>query len=163
MPPDSLTDHFDESQSLTATSFRRRPTIGVVFHKAATRTDCLPAAGKVLERLFPRVPGVDGRRSPVWRYDRQVEWFFEAALCAKFPERPDGLLLSRPLIEFAVRNACSPPNLKVLKCRRNRPPSRPSAGGKQRTGVRLDDKLLSADLVVDAQRRGSNARPIGWT
>ena len=151
-----LTDHFDEVTIIDRDQFPESPSHRRCVPQSRHTHGLLASGREVLERLFPGLSQelIDAGAQP-GDMIATSKWFFEGGLCAKFPSGLTGLLLSRPLIEFMVRKrVLAIPNLKVLEGAMVT--GLESAGGKV-TGVRLDDRVLKADLVVDASGRGSSA------
>ena len=123
----------------------------------ARHTHGLLASGcEVLEEFFPGISGALRRRGAVSAdLARDFRWFFEGGCLARFASDLNGLLLSRPLLEAAVRErVLRLPNVRrcdnaVVDGLTFDPRSRTV------TGIRIGDEALAADLVVDAMGRGS--------
>src|SRR5882724_1900377 len=155
-----LTDHFDEVTIVDRDKFPEAPDHRRGVPQSRHTHGLLASGRQVLERFFPGLSKeLEDAGAQSGDMIAKSKWFFEGGLCAKFQGGLNGLLLSRPLIEFAVRKrVLAIPNLKVIEGAVVTGLESVSAeGGTRVTGVRLDDQVLSADLVVDASGRGSNA------
>jgi 2-polyprenyl-6-methoxyphenol hydroxylase-like FAD-dependent oxidoreductase len=84
-------------------------------------------------------------------------WFVEGACHSRFPSGLQGLLMSRPFLEGAVRERVR--QLPNVQFRDNQAVSSltTSADKSRVTGVRIGDEILAADLVVDTAGRGSHS------
>jgi 2-polyprenyl-6-methoxyphenol hydroxylase-like FAD-dependent oxidoreductase len=120
-------------------------------------THGLLASGKqVLDRLFPGISAqlVEGGAIP-GDIMRDLRWFFEGGCLKREASGLEGLLMSRPFLEGAIRGrvlglanvkarpACEVDGLSA------------AAGNSRVTGVRVGGEKLGADLVVDTAGRGS--------
>jgi 2-polyprenyl-6-methoxyphenol hydroxylase-like FAD-dependent oxidoreductase len=121
-------------------------------------THGLLASGReVLERFFPGLSSsLIGRGALTGDIVRDCRWFFEGGCLARPDSGLDGLLMTRPLLEAAVRE-------RVLALRNVQTrDSTAVAGlvwqesGSRVDGVRLDGEALPGNLVVDATGRGSH-------
>ena len=151
-----LVDHFDEVTIIDRDKFPDQPDHRRGVPQSRHTHGLLASGREVLERFFPGLSR-ELREAGALPGDLIAEskWFFEGGLCSKFPSGLSGLLLSRPLVEFMVRKrVLAIPNVRVLESMVVT--GLESIGGKV-TGVQLDDRVLKADLVVDASGRGSKA------
>ena len=122
-------------------------------------THGLLASGRnVLEELFPGISEALLKSGAVaGDIMRDSRWFFEGACLSRATSGLNGLLMTRPLLEAAVRQRVLA-NPKVVRCDGvtvqelvvDRKAGRV-------TGVRADAQTLSGDLVVDAMGRGSHS------
>lgn len=120
-------------------------------------THALLASGKeVLERLYPGFSeqllaegAVTGDTSA------DARWFFEGAPLQRKQCGVSALLLSRPFLERAVRERTL--GLPNLTCLQSSHVDGLLSGGEPAhvNGVRVGDRAVEADLVVDATGRGS--------
>jgi len=109
---------------------------------------------QVIEEFFPGITNAmvdDGAvRADVANDGR---WFFEGRCLSRAPSGNIGILLSRPLLENSVRKRVREiQNVSILD---NRSVRHLTSLGSTVTGVRTEDEVLKADLVVDASGRGS--------
>ncbi len=122
-------------------------------------THGLLASGRaVLERFFPGLSqelitagAVQGDLA------RDGRWFMQGACLAKFTSGLNGLLMSRPFLETAVRRrVLALPNVQA---RENATVDEPAATADHArvTGVKVGGETLAADLVVDTTGRGSHS------
>ena len=142
-----------ERDSFPATAENRR---GV---PQGRHTHGLLASGReVLERFFPGITA-DLVQAGALRGDLtgQVRWFIGGACLSRFTSGMEGLLMSRPFLEGAVRRrVLALPN--VIARENTTVDGLWSGGTPQRvTGVRIGTEALRADLVVDAGGRGSHS------
>lgn len=151
-----LSDHFEkvsliERDALPELAEQRR---GV---PQGRHTHGLLASGrKVLEKLFPGISETLLKAGAV-THDivRDSRWFLEGACLSRPASGLNGLLMTRPLLEAAVRERVLA-NTKVVQCDElaveelvvDRQSGRV-------TGVRAGGQVLAGDLVVDATGRGS--------
>ena len=153
-----LTDHFEEVTIIDRDTFPEAAAHRRGVPQSRHTHGLLASGRQVLERLFPglcqelkdagAVPGdmIGGS-----------QWFFQGGLCAKFQSGLEGLLMSRPLVEYVVRKrVLAIPNLRVLEGAVVTG-LESTRGNSQVTGVKLEDRTIAADLVVDSSGRGSNA------
>ena len=153
-----LSDHFGrvsliERDALPAQAEQRR---GV---PQGRHTHGLLASGRnVLEKLFPGICEALLKEGAV-SHDivRDSRWFFEGACLSRPPSGLDGLLMTRPLLEAAVRERVLA-NPKVVR-RDGLVVEELLADRKsvRVTGVRASGQALLGDLVVDATGRGSRS------
>lgn len=116
----------------------------------------LASGRQVLEQLFPGIcrellqaGAVSGDMIG------NTKWFFEGGLCSRFVSGMDGLLASRPMVEFVVRRrVLTEPRIAVME---GAVVTGLDWTGDRVTGVRLENGVVGADLVVDASGRGSKA------
>ncbi|MBS1827285.1 MAG: hypothetical protein JST93_18355 [Acidobacteria bacterium] len=116
----------------------------------------LAGGGRALEELFPGLSD-ELRRDGAVPADvaRDLRWFHEGGCLARFRSGLDGFLLSRPLIETAVRRRVKAlPNVRFLEGQRV-DGLMATANRSRVVGVRIGGEELSADLVVDTTGRGS--------
>lgn len=119
------------------------------------QTHGLLASGRqALERLFPGFTA-DVLEQGAVPSDVLADtlWFFEGGWLARKREGLDGLLLSRPFIESAIRRRVLQRTNLVRRddCAID---ALTLTNGRV-TGVRIGNELVTADLVVDATGRGS--------
>ncbi|HYL38231.1 MAG TPA: FAD-dependent monooxygenase [Bryobacteraceae bacterium] len=122
-------------------------------------THGLLASGRqVLERFFPGISEELVQAGAVpGDVARDCRWFFGGACLAKFTSGMQGLLMSRPFLEAAVRSkVLALPNLWV---RENTIVDglASTADNARVIGVRIGNETLAADLVVDTTGRGSHS------
>jgi 2-polyprenyl-6-methoxyphenol hydroxylase-like FAD-dependent oxidoreductase len=122
-------------------------------------THGLLASGRqVLDRLFPGISDQLTQNGAVeGDIVRDSRWFMEGACLSRPESGLNGLLMSRPLLEGAVRTrVLSLPNVTT---RQNCDVEGLAATPDNRcvTGVKTDGQVVPADLVVDASGRGSHA------
>jgi 2-polyprenyl-6-methoxyphenol hydroxylase-like FAD-dependent oxidoreductase len=153
-----LSDHFEgvsliERDALPGLAQQRR---GV---PQGRHTHGLLASGRnVLEKLFPGISETLLKAGAVTGdIVRDSRWFFEGACLSRPPSGLNGLLMTRPLLEAAVRERVLA-NPKVVRC--------DELAGEELvvdrqsgrvTGVRASGQVLLGDLVVDATGRGSRS------
>jgi 2-polyprenyl-6-methoxyphenol hydroxylase-like FAD-dependent oxidoreductase len=120
-------------------------------------THGLLASGRgVLERLFPGITeALANAGAHFGDIVADSRWFFEGACLARVPTDLKGLLLTRPMLEAAVRE-------RVLAIpgitRRDNTAVEglvASDGSDRVAGIRCGGQTLTADLIVDATGRGS--------
>jgi 2-polyprenyl-6-methoxyphenol hydroxylase-like FAD-dependent oxidoreductase len=153
-----LSDHFErvslvERDALPALAEQRR---GV---PQGRHTHGLLASGRnVLEKLFPGISEALLKAGAVTGdIVRDSRWFFEGACLSRPPSGLNGLLMTRPLLEAAVRErvlahpkVVRRDELAVEELVVDRKSGRV-------TGVRASGEALLGDLVVDATGRGSRS------
>lgn len=118
------------------------------------QTHGLLAGGcEVLEQLFPGMTA-DLIREGAVPGDMLADswWFLEGGWLARERSGLDGLLMSRPFLEHAVRRRVL--GLSNLSVRKGSVDALMHRGGCV-TGVQIDGQALPAELVVDATGRGS--------
>jgi 2-polyprenyl-6-methoxyphenol hydroxylase-like FAD-dependent oxidoreductase len=110
----------------------------------------------VLERLFPGISQALVEAGAV-KGDivRDCRWFFEGACLTRVASGLDGLLMTRPLLEAAVRErVLAIPN--VMRRDNATVESLLVTDQSERViGIRVDGQTLPADLTVDGTGRGS--------
>jgi 2-polyprenyl-6-methoxyphenol hydroxylase-like FAD-dependent oxidoreductase len=153
-----LSDHFGrvsliERDALPASAEQRR---GV---PQGHHTHGLLASGRnVLEKLFPGISEALLKAGAITGdIVRDSRWFFEGACLSRFPSGLHGLLMTRPLLEAAVRERVLA-NPKVI--RRDELTVEDLMIDRKLgrvTGVRASGQALLGDLVVDATGRGSHS------
>jgi 2-polyprenyl-6-methoxyphenol hydroxylase-like FAD-dependent oxidoreductase len=118
----------------------------------------LASGGTVLEKLFPGISQALLKAGAVTGdIMRDSRWFFEGACLNRTASGLNGLLMTRPLLEAAVRERVLA-NPKVV--RRDEVAVEELVVDRQSgrvTGVRAGGQTLSGDLVVDATGRGSRS------
>ena len=115
----------------------------------------LASGGRVLEELFPGIADALLRAGAVsGDISRDSRWFFEGACLKRVDSGLNALLMTRPMVEAAVRErVLALPNL----CTRDNTAVRSLVtSGDRVTGVALGDETVQADMVVDATGRGSH-------
>jgi 2-polyprenyl-6-methoxyphenol hydroxylase-like FAD-dependent oxidoreductase len=122
-------------------------------------THGLLASGRqVLERLFPGL-GDELIQAGAVPGDliRDGRWFHEGSCHARFTSGLDGLLMSRPFLEGAVRTRVL--GLSNVLVRQNCDVAGLAASEDNRRviGVKAAEEVLAADLVIDATGRGSHS------
>src|SRR5215469_2295968 len=153
-----LSDHFErvtliERDASPARAEQRR---GV---PQGRHTHGLPASGRnVLERLFPGISETLLKAGAVTvDIVRDSRWFFEGACLSRPPSDLNGLLMTRPLLEAAVRERVLA-HPKVVRCDELVVEELVADQKSGRvTGVRASGQALLGDLVVDATGRGSRS------
>src|SRR5262249_44833875 len=153
-----LSDHFAqvsliERDVLPALAEQRR---GV---PQGRHTHGLLASGRdVLEKLFPGISKALMKAGAVTGdIVLDSRWFFEGACLCRPPSDLNGLLMTRPLVEAAVRERVLA-NSKVV--RRDELAAEELLVDRKSgrvTGVRARGQALTGDLVVDATGRGSRS------
>jgi 2-polyprenyl-6-methoxyphenol hydroxylase-like FAD-dependent oxidoreductase len=153
-----LSDHFEWVTLLERDAF---PPVGQQRRGVpqGVHTHGLLASGReVLEKLFPGLTAeLVGSGAVPGDLVREGRWFHEGACLCRFPSGLEGLLLSRPFLEGAVRSrVLRISNLKVIEdCTVE---GLLTDENKLRvTGVRTTKDSFTADLVVDASGRGSHS------
>jgi len=152
-----LTDHCDRVTIVDRDSFpdvvesRRGVPQGRHTH------GLLAGGGAVLERLFPGITReLIGAGAVPADIARDCRWFLGGGCLHQFVSGLDGLLMSRPFLERAVRaRVLSLPRVGVrentsvdgLAC---------SSDQTRVNGIRVGEETIGADLVVDATGRGSH-------
>jgi 2-polyprenyl-6-methoxyphenol hydroxylase-like FAD-dependent oxidoreductase len=153
-----LSDHFGrvsliERDALPMLAEQRR---GV---PQGRHTHGLLASGRnVLEKFFPGISETLLKAGAVaGDIVRDSRWFFEGACLSRPPSGLNGLLMTRPLLEAAVRERVLA-NPKVVK--RDELVVEELVVDQKTgrvTGVRASGQALAGDLVVDATGRGSRS------
>jgi 2-polyprenyl-6-methoxyphenol hydroxylase-like FAD-dependent oxidoreductase len=151
----ALSDHFGrvsliERDALPRLAEQRR---GV---PQGRHTHGLLASGRnVLETLFPGISETLLKAGAVTGdIVRDSRWFFEGACLSRPPSGLNGLLMTRPMLEAAVRERVLA-NPKVV--RRDELVVEELLGDQETwrvTGVAANGQALAGDLVVDAIGRG---------
>jgi 2-polyprenyl-6-methoxyphenol hydroxylase-like FAD-dependent oxidoreductase len=122
-------------------------------------THGLLASGRqVLEELFPGISQALLKAGALTGdIVRDSRWFFEGACLSRTTSGLNGLLMTRPLLEAAVRERTLA-NPKVVRRDDAAVEELVFEQGSERvTGVRVGGQTLSGDLVVDATGRGSRS------
>ena len=120
-------------------------------------THGLLASGRnVLETLFPGISSeLITAGAVTGDILRDVRWFFEGACHVRFVSGMDGLLMSRPFLEATVRERVRQlPN--VIFCDNCAVSALATEKGRV-TGVEVRDRVLAANLVIDALGRGTHS------
>jgi 2-polyprenyl-6-methoxyphenol hydroxylase-like FAD-dependent oxidoreductase len=149
-----LSHHFErvsliERDSLPADAQQRR---GV---PQGRHTHGLLASGRnVLEKMFPGIAqSLIEKGALSGDIAKDSRWFFQGACLSRPSSDLHGLLMTRPLLEAAVRErVLALPNLEV---RQNAAVEGLELKNSVVTGVRAGGDTIPADLVVDAMGRGS--------
>src|SRR5215469_3874029 len=153
-----LSDSYERVTLLDRDTF---PTIGQ--HRRgvpqSVHTHALLYSGRrVLDRFFPGLAEELFRAGAV-RGDvlAASRWYFEGGYLAKCKSEMEGILISRPMLEGAIReHVLKISNLEVIEnCVVES--LLPAADGGRVSGVRTSLKTIDADLVVDASGRGSHS------
>jgi len=122
-------------------------------------THGLLASGReVLERFFPGISSELIAAGAV-RGDLtgQARWFIGGACLTRFTSGMEGLLMSRPFLETAVRRkVLGLPNVSVREST-SVDGLASSADNTRVTGIRMGSETLAADVVVDTTGRGSHS------
>jgi flavin-dependent dehydrogenase len=152
-----LADHFDRVTIIDRDTFPLSPEQRRGVPQGRHTHGLLASGRQTLEQHFPGISRefLDAGAVP-GDLIADSKWFFEGALCTKFKSGLDGLLLSRPLIEFIVR--CRVLGLANVRAIENAVVTGLESSSGRVTGVRLEDRVLMADLVVDSTGRGSNTQ-----
>ncbi|HEY3738498.1 MAG TPA: hypothetical protein VGL53_01580 [Bryobacteraceae bacterium] len=155
-----LADHFETVTLIDRDLFPDSPEHRRGVPQSRHTHGLLASGRRALERFFP---GFSQEMLDAGALSGDMiassKWFFEGGLFAKFPSELTGFLLSRPLIEYLVRKRVrSIPNVKFMEGTIVTG-LLPSAiqGNARVAGVRLEDRELKADLVVDASGRASDS------
>jgi 2-polyprenyl-6-methoxyphenol hydroxylase-like FAD-dependent oxidoreductase len=153
-----LAKHFNEVILLDRDTFPEGPEHRRGVPQGRHTHGLLASGRRVLESFFPGIGQelMDAGAVPA-DIIGDSKWFLEGGLSAKFPSGLDGLLLSRPLLEYTVRRRILQlPNVTVrsgiVVTGLHATADRAAV-----TGVRCDHELISASLVVDASGRASSA------
>lgn len=153
-----LADHCDRVTIIERDTF---PT-GIENRRGVPQgrhTHGLLASGRgVLERLFPGISAeLLNAGALSGDLTAQARWFIGGACLARFTSGIEGLLMSRPFLETAVRG-------KVLALANVRARENAAVDGlasshdnARVTGVRIAGETLEAGLVVDTTGRGSRS------
>jgi len=153
-----LSDHFEqvsliERDRLPALAEQRR---GV---PQGRHTHGLLASGRsVLEKLFPGISEALLKAGAVsGDIARDFRWFFEGACLSRHASGLNGLLMTRPLLEAAVRKRvlAIPRVIRRDELNVEELVVDPKSG--RVTAVRAGGQVLPGDLVVDATGRGSRS------
>ncbi len=115
----------------------------------------LASGGRVLEDLFPGISSALVRDGAIsGDISLNSRWFFEGACLKRVDSGLTALLMTRPMVEAAVRdrvlglgNVCVRDNAAVRSL---------MASGDRVNGVAIGEEVIAADLVVDATGRGSH-------
>ena len=120
-------------------------------------THGLLASGRdVLERFFPGISrSLVDAGAVTGDIVRDSRWFFEGACLSRVPSGLNGLLMTRPMLEAAVRERVLA-IANVVKVENAAVEGLAVSDGSDRViGLRIGGQTLPADLVVDATGRGS--------
>ncbi len=152
-----LADHFDNVTIVDRDTF---PEVGQQRRGVpqGVHTHALLASGKgVIENLFPGfTQEMIDRGAQSGDVLSDSRWFFEGGYLSRAHSGLTGLLVSRPLLEGAVRKRTfANPKIKI---RENAVVEGLTVdAGKRVTGARAAGEEIAADLVVDSTGRGSHA------
>lgn len=153
-----LAKHFDQVTLIDRDEF---PAVGE--HRRCVpqsrHTHALLASGRgVLERLFPGLAGDMLEHGGVpGDVCAQGQWYMEGGLFCKTASGMEGIFVSRPLLEGLVRRRMAEiANIRVIPSTIVENLTTDSAKTRV-TGVRLAEREIAADLVVDASGRASHA------
>jgi len=152
-----LADHFEEVTIVDRDRFPNSPEHRRCVPQSRHTHGLLASGRQTLEHYFPGISKAFLDAGAVaGDMIAESKWFFEGSLCTKFQSGLNGLLLSRPLIEYIVRQrVLAMSNVKAVE-------SAVVIGLETSkvkvTGVRLEDGVLNADLVVDSSGRGSSTQ-----
>jgi 2-polyprenyl-6-methoxyphenol hydroxylase-like FAD-dependent oxidoreductase len=153
-----LSDHFErvtliERDALPARAEQRR---GV---PQGRHTHGLLASGRnVLEKLFPGISETLLKAGAVTGdIVRDSRWFFEGACLRRPPSGLNGLLMTRPLLEAAVRERVLANPKVVMRDELAVEELVVDQKTGRATGVRANGLALAGELVVDATGRGSRS------
>lgn len=153
-----LSDHFHRVTILERDRFPTGPDNRRGVPQGRHAHGLLASGGQVIEQLFPGISSelvaagaIAG--DPV----RDARWFIEGACLDRSPSGLKGLVMSRPLLEAAVRkrvlalpNVAARENVTVDGLAKSPDHARVA-------GVHIGDETLHADLVVDCSGRGSHS------
>ncbi|HLJ45600.1 MAG TPA: hypothetical protein VKU01_06315 [Bryobacteraceae bacterium] len=115
----------------------------------------LASGGRVLEDFFPGISNALQQDGAVTGdISRDSRWFFEGACLKRVASGLNGLLMTRPMVEAAVRERVV--RIANVMTRDNTAVRALATNGGTVAGVVIGDETLSADLVVDATGRGSH-------
>jgi 2-polyprenyl-6-methoxyphenol hydroxylase-like FAD-dependent oxidoreductase len=151
-----LSDYYQEVTIVERDSFPAQPEQRRGVPQGRHTHGLLASGREVLERLFPGISQALVEAGAV-KGDivRDCRWFFEGACLTRVASGMDGLLMTRPLLEAAVRaRVLALPNVKGLENAAAESLLMTNQSDRV-TGIRVDGQMLSADLTVDATGRGS--------
>ena len=158
----ALADYFQEvtvleRDNLPATAALRR---GVP--QGGHAHGILASGRRVLDAFFPGISTqLIERGARSGDIGRDARWFLEGASLSRCASGLDALLVSRPLLELAVRNRVRElRNVRLVEnCAVDELVSTPD--NRRVSGVKAGGEFLRADLVIDAEAEGLAARS-GW-
>ena len=153
-----LSDHYQQVSVVERDTLPTHPQHRRGVPQSRHTHGLLASGRNVLEDFFPGISDalVDAG-AVTCDIVRDCRWFFEGACLARVPSDLKGLLLTRPMLEAAVRERVLA-NPKVRNC-----DSSPVAGlvldhdAARVIGVRIGVQTLAGDLVIDATGRGSRS------
>jgi 2-polyprenyl-6-methoxyphenol hydroxylase-like FAD-dependent oxidoreductase len=123
----------------------------------------LARGGQILDRLFPGfLDGLAAQGVPTGDVLEDVRWYLEGSRLARTRSGLTGLSITRPHLEYEIRNRLATVDNVVLDGPCTVLGFETAAGADAVSGVRVArpdgepaDRVLAADLVVDASGRGS--------
>jgi len=153
-----LSDHFEQVSLIERDALPARVEQRRGVPQGRHTHGLLASGGNVLEKLFPGISQALVKAGAVsGDIARDSRWFFEGACLARAASGLNGLLMTRPLLEAAVRERV----LAIPKVVRRdetavEEPAFDRESGRV-SGLRAGGQTLAADLVVDATGRGSRS------
>jgi len=109
---------------------------------------------QVIEEFFPGITKeMIGRGAVPADVANDGRWFFEGGCLSRGPSGNMGILLSRPLLENSVRSRVR--KLENVRFFTDCSVRHLTSLGSTVTGVRTEEDIIKADLVIDASGRGS--------
>jgi len=114
----------------------------------------LASGSEVLEKLFPGISkALIDAGAISGDIVRDCRWFFEGGCLSRFASGLNGLLLTRPMLEAAVRDRVLA--IRNIEVRENTVVEALELNNGRVQGVRAGGEMLEADLTIDATGRGS--------
>lgn len=153
-----LADHYSEVTLLERDVFPAAPENRRGVPQGCHTHGLLASGRQILDTLFPGISEALIQAGAVTGdIVRDARWFHEGACLQRVTSGLDGLLMSRPLLESAVRARVR--TLPNVRTRENcAVEGLATTEDRHRvTGVRVRDEALSGDLIVDATGRGSQS------
>jgi 2-polyprenyl-6-methoxyphenol hydroxylase-like FAD-dependent oxidoreductase len=151
-----LSDHYQQVSVVERDTLPAQPQ-----HRRGVPQSChthglLASGSRVLESLFPGISDALVEAGALTSdVVRDCRWFFEGACLARVPSDLKGLLMTRPMLEAAVRVRVLS-NPKVRTCDNSAVEGLIlDDDGARVIGVRIAGQTLAGDLIVDATGRGS--------
>ena len=119
----------------------------------------LPSGARVLEQLFPGITAdLESAGGIPCDPVHDGLWFHEGAPLLQTSSGLRGVIVSRPLLEFRVRQrVLGLPNVQLLQGEMVERVLTQSPDGKRIGAVKTGSRILDANLVVDASGRASHA------
>lgn len=151
-----LSDHYQQVTLIERDPFPAQPQQRRGVPQGRHTHGLLASGRSVLERFFPGITqALVNSGAHFGDIVADSRWFFEGACLARVPTDLKGLLLTRPMLEGAVRERV----LAIPGITRRDNTAVEGLVASERSdrvaGVRAGGQTLAADLVVDATGRGS--------